>query len=178
MQTEDEFRDFVTSRWRALQRTAYLLTGDHGRAEDLLQIALVRAHRRWSRIEDPELYVRRVVINLNVAWWRRRRVPEQLTDRVPEPGASGDPHAGLDLREELWTAVLRLPPRMRAVLVLRYFEDLPEAEVARVLGCSPGTVKSQTSRGLDRLRDALRDPGRERTTNERAGGPGMAGRRQ
>ncbi|RCG29102.1 SigE family RNA polymerase sigma factor [Sphaerisporangium album] len=155
---EEQFRDFVTARWRALLRTTYLLTGDHGRAEDLLQVALVRAHRRWSRIDDPELYVRRIVINLNHSWWRRRRIAEHLTDAPPETvprSVDGDPQAGYDLRDELWTAVRTLPPRMRAVLVLRYFEDLPEAEVARVLGCSLGTVKSQSSRGLVRLRDLL-----------------------
>ncbi|GAA3117303.1 SigE family RNA polymerase sigma factor [Streptosporangium carneum] len=149
---EERFRDFVTSRWQAMLRTAYLLTGDHGRAEDLLQTALVRTHRRWNRIDDPELYTRRILVNLNVSWWRRRRFTEHLTDKIPETTAE-DHHAVYDTRDALWAAVLTLPPRMRAVLVLRYFEDLPEAEVARVLDCSLGTVKSQASRGLDRLRD-------------------------
>ncbi|MEV7006045.1 SigE family RNA polymerase sigma factor [Streptosporangium sp. NPDC051022] len=148
---EGRFRDFVTARWQAMLRTAYLLTGDHGRAEDLLQTALVRTHRRWSRIDDPEFYTRRVLVNLNASWWRRRRFTEHLTGTVPET-AGEDPHAAYDVRDALWSAVLALPSRMRAVLVLRYFEDLPEAEVARLLGCSLGTVKSQASRGLERLR--------------------------
>ncbi|MER7206636.1 SigE family RNA polymerase sigma factor [Streptosporangium sp. NPDC000239] len=148
---EEHFRDFVTSRWQAMLRTAYLLTGDHGRAEDLLQTALVRTHRRWNRIDDPELYTRRVLANLNISWWRRRRITEHLTGTVPETAVQ-DPHTGYETRDALWTAMLTLPPRMRAVLVLRYFEDLPEAEVARTLGCSLGTVKSQASRGLERLR--------------------------
>jgi RNA polymerase sigma-70 factor (sigma-E family) len=161
---EAEFREFVTARWHALLRTAYLLTGDHGRAEDLLQTALMRTHRNWRRIERtdaPEVYVRRILVNVSNSWWRRRlsRPYELLTHAPPELAAT-DAHAAYDLRDELWRAVQVLPPRMRAVLVLRYFEDLPEAETARILGCSVGSVKSQTSRGLDRLRAALsQDPG-------------------
>jgi RNA polymerase sigma-70 factor (sigma-E family) len=159
---EAEFRDFVQSRWQPLLRTAYLLTGDHGRAEELLQSALVRAHRHWRRIERadaPEVYVRKVLVNLHNTWWRRGRRREQPTGAVPEHvGPEVDPYAAYELRDELWRAVLALPPRMRSVLVLRYFEDLPEAEVARVLDCSLGTVKSQTSRGLHRLREALDGP--------------------
>lgn len=155
MENDDErFSEFVAARWQALSRVAYLLTGDHGRAEDLLQVALVRAHRRWRHIDDPEHYIRRILINLNNSWWRRRRVGEQLTDRPPERAAD-DPHQDYEVRDELWSAVLKLPPRMRAILVLRYFEDLPEADVARILECSLGTVKSQTSRALDRLRSQL-----------------------
>jgi RNA polymerase sigma-70 factor (sigma-E family) len=156
LETDDDIRfgDFVAARWQALSRVAYLLTGDHGRAEDLLQTALVRAHRRWRHIDNPEHYVRRVLVNLNNSWWRRRRITEHLTAQVPEREAA-DPHTDYDVRDELWSAVLKLPPRMRAVLVLRYFEDLPEADVARILECSLGTVKSQTSRALDRLRADL-----------------------
>ncbi|WP_245687251.1 SigE family RNA polymerase sigma factor [Streptacidiphilus griseoplanus] len=159
---EAEFRDFVRSRWQPLLRTAYLLTGDHGRAEELVQTALLRTHRHWRRIERsdaPEVYVRKVLVNLHNTWWRRSRRPEQPTDALPErsdPG--GDAYATYELRDELWRAVLELPPRMRAVLVLRYFEDLPEAEVAGILDCSLGSVKSQTSRGLERLRAALGGP--------------------
>jgi len=156
---EAEFRDFVQSRWRPLLRTAYLLTGDHGRAEELLQTALVRTHRHWHRIERtdaPEVYVRKVLVNLHNTWWRRGRRQEDPTEVVPEPAEPGrDAYATYEQRDELWRAVLTLPPRMRAALVLRYFEDLPEAEVARILDCSVGSVKSQTSRGLDRLREAL-----------------------
>ncbi|MEZ0066389.1 RNA polymerase sigma-70 factor (sigma-E family) [Streptacidiphilus sp. MAP12-20] len=158
---ETEFRDFVESRWQPLLRTAYLLTGDHGLAEELLQTALVRTHRRWRQIERsdaPEVYVRKVLVNLHRTWWRRARRREDPTGTVPErvdlTADSHDAYAAYERRDELWRAVLALPPRMRAALVLRYFEDLPEAEVARILDCSLGTVKSQTSRGLDRLRTA------------------------
>jgi RNA polymerase sigma-70 factor (sigma-E family) len=169
---EAEFRDFVQSRWQPLLRTAYLLTGDHGRAEELLQTALLRTHRHWHRIERadaPEVYVRKVLVNLHNTWWRRGRRREDPTAAVPEPATPGrDAYAAYEQRDELWRAVLALPPRMRAALVLRYFEDLSEAETARVLDCSVGSVKSQTSRGLDRLREAIN---RSRTTTRPRSGP-------
>ena len=157
-QDEQDFRDFVVGQWHHLLRTAYLLTGDRGDAEDLVQSALVRVHRNWHRIERrdaPAVYARRILVNLNASVWRRRlRLREQpaaqLPDR-PDPDAT-EAHA---LRDELLRACLRLPPRQRAVLVLRYFEDLTEAETAATLGISVGAVKSQTSRGLDRLRAVL-----------------------
>jgi RNA polymerase sigma-70 factor (sigma-E family) len=165
--SEAEFRDFVQSRWQHLLRTAYLLTGDHGRAEELLQTALVRTHRRWRQIERtdaPEVYVRKVLVNLHSTWWRRARRREDPIATVPERAdPSADSYAACEQRDELWRAVLALPPRMRAALVLRYFEDLPEAEVARILDCSLGTVKSQTSRGLDRLRVSLSASGSTQT---------------
>ena len=164
---EAEFRDFVQSRWQQLLRTAYLLTGDHGRAEELLQTALVRTHRRWRQIERtdaPEVYVRKVLVNLHNTWWRRARRREDPVGTVPERADPGpDCYTTYEQRDELWQAVLALPPRMRAALVLRYFEDLPEAEVARILDCSLGSVKSQTSRGLDRLRAGLTAPGSTET---------------
>src|ERR687886_1461249 len=154
-QDEQDFREFVVGQWHALLRTAYLLTGDRGDAEDLVQSALVRVHRNWHRIERrdaPAVYTRRVLVNLNASIWRRRlRLREQPTAELPErPGA--DPAEAHALRDERRRACLRLPPRQRAVLVLRYFEDLSEAETAATLGISVGAVKSQTSRGLDKLR--------------------------
>jgi RNA polymerase sigma-70 factor (sigma-E family) len=156
-QDEQDFHDFVVGQWHALLRTAYLLTGDRGEAEDLVQSALVRVHRNWQRIERrdaPAVYARRVLVNLNASIWRRRRLREQPTEQLPElPDADAtEAHA---LRDELRRACLRLPPRQRAVLVLRYFEDLTEADTAATLGISVGAVKSQTSRGLDRLRVIL-----------------------
>ncbi len=154
-QDEQDFHDFVVGQWHALLRTAYLLTGDHGEAEDLVQSALVRVHRNWHRIERrdaPAVYTRRVLINLNASIWRRRlRLREHPTGELPErPGTdTTEAHA---LRDELRRACLKLPPRQRAVLVLRYFEDQTEADTAATLGISVGAVKSQTSRGLDRLR--------------------------
>ncbi len=155
---EDDFREFVTARWSALVRTAYLLTGSRDRAEDLVQSALVRAHRHWPKIQregTAEAYLRRTMTNLNTDWWRRLGAHERGVDSVPERAVADD-YAAFELRDELWGALQQLPARMRAALVLRYFEDLSEADTASALGCSVGSVKSQCSRGLARLRLALR----------------------
>lgn len=155
--SEEQFRAFVNARWAPLKRFAFALTGDLGQAEDLLQTALLNCHRRWRHItndDSPEVYVRRALINLNISWWRRRRIVEYPTAAVPDvPGR--DEMASFDARDEIWRAILSLPGRMRAILVLRYLEDLPESEVADILGCSVGSVKSQASRGLARLRGVL-----------------------
>jgi len=154
----DQFHEFVSTRSSALLRTAYLLTGDHARAEDLLQSALIRAHRHWRRVRkqgEAEAYVRKIMVNLNTDWWRRRSSFEQVVGTVPEAESrepATDAFAAYELRDELWDALRTLPPKMRATLVLRYFEDLTEAQTAHLLGCSIGTVKSQCSRGLERLR--------------------------
>lgn len=158
VRAEDDFDEFVSARWNALLRTAYLLAGDRGRAEDLVQGALVRAHRHWSKLRregGAEAYVRKIMVNLNTDWWRRLGSRENAVEFVPDTKSTGDPYAAFDAQDELWTALRNLPARMRAVLVLRYFEDLSEAETAAILGCSTGTVKSQSSRGLGRLRLAL-----------------------
>jgi RNA polymerase sigma-70 factor (sigma-E family) len=163
MKDDEAFREFVTQRWSALVRTAFLLTGDHGRAEDLVQSTLERVHKHWNRVqrkELPDAYARRVMINLVISGSRRRRFRETSLEHVPEK-LSPDAAHGIAERDEVWQALLRLPSRMRAVLVLRYFEDLSEAEAARVLGCGVGTVKSQSSRGLARMRDLLQAPGSE-----------------
>ncbi|MGH8889266.1 MAG: SigE family RNA polymerase sigma factor [Acidothermaceae bacterium] len=153
---EEQFRQFVEARWEPLRRFAYALTGDLGHAEDLLQTALISCHRRWGHIRaaNPEAYVRRAVVNLNTSWWRRRRLVEYPTMTLPDV-ETPDATSRFDTRDEIWAAILALPNQMRAVLVLRYLEDLPEAEVAVILGCSLGAVKSQTSRGLSRLRSVL-----------------------
>jgi RNA polymerase sigma-70 factor (sigma-E family) len=156
---EDDFREFVTERWSALVRTAYLLTGSRERAEDLVQSALVRAHRHWPKIQregTAEAYLRKTMTNLNTDWWRRLGSHERGVDSVPERAAADD-YAAFELRDELWGALQQLPARMRAALVLRYFEDLSEADTASALGCSVGSVKSQCSRGLARLRLSLRN---------------------
>jgi RNA polymerase sigma-70 factor (sigma-E family) len=154
---DDAFRAFVQRQWGPLVRTAYLLTGDRSTAEDLVQAALEKAHRHWARIrraDSPEAYVRRVMVNTALSWRRRRRIAEvPLLGR--DEAAGDDPYARTDTRYEVIAALRRLPPRTRAVLVLRYFEDLSEADIAQVLGCSPGSVKSQASRGLARLRAEL-----------------------
>lgn len=156
---EDDFREFVTARWSGLLRTAYLLTGDRARAEDLVQSALVRAHRHWPAVRregTAEAYVRKIMVNLNTDWWRRLGSRERRVESVPDSRHAVDAYAAFELRDELWAALQQLPTRMRAALVLRFFEDLSEAETAAVLGCSVGTVKSQCSRGLARLRLSVR----------------------
>jgi RNA polymerase sigma-70 factor (sigma-E family) len=153
-----DFDEFVAARSSRLLRTAFLLTRDHALAEDLLQTALAKAWFSWSRIDDPEPYVRRILVNTYSSWWRRRWNGEHAyAEPPPEPsgGASGEPgdgSGGADQSHDLWTAMGRLPRRQRAVVVLRYVEDLTEAETARILGISVGTVKSQTSKALAKLR--------------------------
>lgn len=143
----------VAERGNALLATATLLAGSRGAGEDLLQAGLERAMRRWHRIDgDKEAYLRRTLYHLAVDQWRsRRRHPEVLTDVEP-PGHSDDTDA-FHLRRVLIDALSTLPPRQRAVLVLRYREQVSEAEAAQMLGCSVGTVKSTASRGLARLRE-------------------------
>lgn len=163
---DEQFRDFVIRRSPDLLRTAYLMTGDRGHAEDLLQTALMKTHRHWNRLrnkEDPGAFVHRVMVTSRATSWRRRRVHERSTDVLPE---STDPAPEVpDGADEVWAALAQLPPRMRAVLVLRYWEDRSEAETAQLLECSVGTVKSQASRGLARLRTQLSAPsGVERET--------------
>jgi len=154
-----DFQDFVRTRYGDLLRTAYLLTGSVHAAEDLVQGALVRAMRGWARIDEPLAYLRRAMVNQSVNRWRRITSREVLTSVLPEAwgGARTTPDTGdaVAQRDELRRALLTLPPRMRAVLVLRYWEDLSEAETAGILGCSAGTVKAQASRGLARLRGVL-----------------------
>ena len=150
--TSPAFEEFVAARSGALLRTAYLLTRDHGLAEDLLQTALTKAYLAWGRIEgDPEPYVRRILVNTFASWWRRRWNGEVATDRLPETVHDGH-HDRAGEASDLWAAVGRLPRRQRAVLVLRFHEDLTEAQTAHLLGISVGTVKSQTSKALARLR--------------------------
>lgn len=153
MATPDGFAEFVVARQAALLRTAYLLTGHAQDAEDLVQTTLVKVVPQWRRIrDDPEAYVRRVMVNENISRWRRRRWREQSTDTVPEQLAHGPDRAELmAVRDALRT----LAPRQRAVIVLRYYEGLSEAEIAATLGIAQGTVKSQARAGLASLRRAL-----------------------
>lgn len=161
-EAEDDFRDFVAARSPALLRTSYLLSGgDWALAEDLLQSALVKAYLSWGRIRDQnarEAYVRRTLVTTATSWWRRRWHGERVTDVLPERPGPDDGRL-VDERDALWQLVLRLPVRQRAVLVLRFYEDLSEAETARTLGLSPGTVKSHTSRALASLRAELTTTG-------------------
>jgi RNA polymerase sigma-70 factor (sigma-E family) len=146
-----DFREFVASRSGALLRTAYLLTGDRQHAEDLLQTALMRCYAHWSRVESPEAYVRRAMVTTATGWRRRRWVGEVPTADLPE-GATTDEAASVDVRADVLRLLAQLGPRQRAVVVLRFYEDRSEGEVAALLGISVGTVKSQASRALARLR--------------------------
>jgi RNA polymerase sigma-70 factor (sigma-E family) len=153
------FDDFVRQRSQALCRAAFLLTGDRHLAEDLVQTALAKLYGRWHRITangDPGPYVRTVVVRQAIAWRRRRWHGEVPTSPLPETGTT-DPGSALDRRGRLHEALGRLPARQRAAVVLRFYEDLSEAETAAAMGCSVGTVKSQTAKGLTRLRAALGD---------------------
>ncbi|MBM7788945.1 SigE family RNA polymerase sigma factor [Tenggerimyces flavus] len=147
----ESFDAYVAARQHALLRTAYLLTGDRHEAEDLVQTALTKTYLAWSRVRDPDAYVRRAMVNVHISWWRRAwRREERPTDAVPEPTATPEPD--LADRDEVWALVRSLPPRQRAVVVLRFYEDLTPAEVADILGCTAGTVASQTNRAIAALR--------------------------
>ncbi|NLT55826.1 MAG: SigE family RNA polymerase sigma factor [Actinomycetales bacterium] len=154
---EGEFRSFVQSRWPALVRYAYVLTGDAGHAEDAVQAALERTWRRWRQVrtDRPEAYVRSAIVHevISRRRWLRRRVAETplyVTESVRS--AVSDGAESRARREVVWSELSSLPPRMRAVVVLRIWEDLSVEQTAELLGCSTGSVKSQLSRGLDRLR--------------------------
>jgi RNA polymerase sigma-70 factor (sigma-E family) len=148
-----DYTAYVTARAPRLRRTAYLVCRDWALAEDLLQTALTKAWRVWDRIEDdPDPYVYRILVNTHASWMRRRWHGEISTSSPPDSADSRDAVEAVDRRDQLWPALGRLPRRQRAVLVLRYYEDLTEPQVAAVLGCSVGTVKSQASKALAKLR--------------------------
>lgn len=157
----DDFADWVHASAPRLRRLAFLLTWDLDEADDLLQSAYARVLPHWDRVstyDSPEGYVRRVMVNLRTSWWRRSRWREWPTDQVPErPWRAGSPTEDDAVTEsEVLLAALRaLPERQRAAVVLRHWCDLSEAQTAEVMGCSVGTVKSSTARGLARLRTAL-----------------------
>lgn len=156
-----QFDDFVAARSRALLGTAYLLTGDRQRAEDLLQTALLKTYLAWGRLRETravEAYVRRTLVTTYISWSRRKWRSEIATGSLPDRPADDDPTSAVDGRAEVWPHLRALPPRQRAALVLRYFEDLSEPQVAEFLGCSVGTVKSQTSRALATLRERMGVP--------------------
>lgn len=154
---EADFREFVVDRSGALFRTAYLLTGDRHAAEDLVQSALAKTAAKWRGLRDPaaiEGYVRRVMYHEQVSWWRRRsRVAEVSTGWLPDQISDGHAET-VDLRLVMRRALARLTPRQRTMLVLRYFEDLSETEIARLLGVGVGSVRSQIYRSLERLKKA------------------------
>jgi len=155
---DDDFAAFVAARYRALVRTGLLLIGDSGHAEDLAQSALIRTYLAWGRLREPasaEAYARRTLVRLALRARQRRWTGEIAAGRIPERGMSTPAEAGRDdLVLDVRRALGALPAGQRAVLVLRYLDDQSEAETARLLGISPGTVKSRAARGLARLRQA------------------------
>lgn len=161
-QGREAFREWVVARSPQLLRTAYLLTGDRNDAEDLVQTALAKTYLAWDRVREREAldaYVRRIMVNTRTSLWRRRRLDEVPTDVLPERAVGRDATDDSDLHDALWTALAGLPKRQRAVVVLRYYEDLSEADTAAALGITVGTVKSTTSKALAKLREnaGLRD---------------------
>jgi RNA polymerase sigma-70 factor (sigma-E family) len=159
--TVPEYDDFYVALRPRLVRTAYAVCGDLGVAEDAVQTAFAKAYRSWrriSRLESPEGYVRRMALNEVLNTRRTAHVRREVT-RADLPDSGGvDRDDGELTHDEMWRAVLSLPPRQRAVLVLRYYEDLSEQQIADVLGCRPGTVKSQASAALSTLRRRLDQP--------------------
>jgi RNA polymerase sigma-70 factor (sigma-E family) len=157
---EDRFTDFVRAHSASLFRTAYLMTGDYQRAEDVLQSSLVRVYQRWPRIDamaNPVGYAHRVVTSQAVSWWRRRSSHEAPLQTSDEPAWNGRVEDVAE-HERVWQAVLSLPRRQRAVTVLRYYEDLTEAQIADTLGMAPGTVKSHSHAASRRLAELLGEP--------------------
>jgi RNA polymerase sigma-70 factor (sigma-E family) len=160
---EESFTAFVRASGERHLRIAVLLTGDWHAAEDLVQASLVKLYRAWPTVDraggDPDAYLRKIIVNTQRSWWRarwRREAPSAQLPDAPERGEDADQRA---LAVSIRQALGRLSPRQRAVLVLRYYEDLPEAEIAALLRCSPGTVKTHAHRGLRALRGELSELG-------------------
>ncbi|WP_067181269.1 SigE family RNA polymerase sigma factor [Microtetraspora niveoalba] len=158
MDDDSRFADFVAARADALLRYGYVLSGDPHDAADLTQEALLRLHRAWSRVcgkDNPESYTRRIMARLHISVWRRRR-RERLFWELPDQASPGTLPS--ETEQDLWQALKGLPRKQRAVIVLRYYEQLTDAEIATVLGVSRGTVRSHASLGLSKLRSSLPHP--------------------
>jgi len=169
MSIDEDFAEFAGARWASLYRLAYLLAASPTGAEDLLQTALEKAYVNWSRIsrmQYPEAYVRRMLANTLVSSRRRAWVGEQPWGDAPESVAESAEVPVLD-RSLIWPLVCALPDRQRAVIVLRYYEDMSEAQIADALGCAPGTVKSQSAAAIGALRRALEAAGAGEAVDER-----------
>ncbi|MEV1017474.1 SigE family RNA polymerase sigma factor [Micromonospora sp. NPDC049801] len=149
------FEEYAFARTSALVRLARLLTGDEHRAEDLVQDVLARAYARWGRIsrtDQPDAYVRRMLVNTHHSWWRRRSSREVTVAAVLDRAGDVDEAAGVAERDALWRLVSDLPARQRTVIVLRYYEDLDDMTIAGILACSTGTVRTHAKRALTTLR--------------------------
>ena len=163
--TEQEFAELFRASWARLYRLAFAVSGDRAAAEDDLQNAFAKVYSNWGRVrraDHPEAYVRRIVLNEVLGGRRNGFLKRERPNAAVEPtGSVASPEAGVVERDAIWTAVRSLPPRQRAVVVLRYYEDLSEAEIAEALGCSRGTVKSQASAAIAALRRTAPDLVRE-----------------
>lgn len=151
------FSEFVDNRSHALLRTAYLMAGDHQLAQDLLQEALVKTFMAWPRLRDPEradAYTRRAIVTTSIDWRRRRSFHERPVEVMPDASGTGE-EDGMVTHQVLIGHLRGLPPRQRAAIVLRYYEDLSVTQTAEIMGCSPGSVKTHVSIGLSKLRDRL-----------------------
>lgn len=149
------FDEYVVGRGPGLLRFGYLLTGDRHLAEDLVQEVLAKAHRRWAKIErldQPDAYCRKAVLNQYLSWRRRRSSGETTIAHFPDGPGAGDHATRLADRDAMWTMLAGLPRQQRAVLVLRFYEDLADAQIAELIGCSVATVRAHASRALTRLR--------------------------
>jgi RNA polymerase sigma-70 factor (sigma-E family) len=166
---DEEFAEFVAGSLSRLLRFGHVLTGDPESAADLVQEALARTLRAWRRhqIDDPIAFVRKVMVNSYASAWRRRRARAVADISVAALPADSDAIQRIDDRDAVWRALAVLPPRQRAVTVLRYYGDLSEAEIAAVMGTSAGTVKSQSARALRRLEALLAEPGLASTPGQR-----------
>lgn len=154
----DDFDSFVVARGAVLVRFAYLLTGNTHLAEDIVQEVLARIHQRWARIERmeaPEAYVRRAIVREYLSWRRRKASTEEIVADVPDRGDPHDPAQTVVERGQMWAMLAGLPRAQRAVLVLRFYNDLGDDEIARLLGCSRSTVRAHAARALARLRSVL-----------------------
>jgi RNA polymerase sigma-70 factor (sigma-E family) len=163
MSRREEFAELVTARSAALHRAAYLMVGDAALAEDLVQEALVKTYVAWPRLRDPanaEAYCRKAITTTAISWFRRKswshEGPGRQAEELHVSGGTEPGHADSVAQSQwLWEGLQQLPPRQRAAIVLRYYEDLTEAQTAHAMGCAVGTVKSQVAAGLSKLRDHL-----------------------
>ncbi len=152
MKDPEGFTQFVAVRSTALVQLGFVLTGDRHLAEDLLQSALLKLAQRWGRIESPLAYAKRIMINESNSWWRRRKIREHLTDGMADRPSAEDTAESVVRQDVFVRALRKLSAKQRTVLVLRYYEDMSEADAAQVMGCTVGTIKSQTHYALKKLR--------------------------
>ncbi|MGH3729509.1 MAG: SigE family RNA polymerase sigma factor [Micromonosporaceae bacterium] len=155
---DEEYTAFVRAVWPRLFRSAYALCGDHQLAQDAAQAALIKAYASWRRVrraDSPEAYVRQMVVNELRGWWRRKAYRSERATEDLDLRQVDSPENQLATSDQIWRGLATLPPRQRAVLVLRYFEDLSERQIADQLGIRPGTVKSQAAAALAKLRSGF-----------------------